>query len=247
MAKWVASITWDDVPHLTAEKKAELEKSYLPHEREARTKGFPSIGAGKIFPIPESDFVINPFEIPSYWPRVYSLDVGFKRTAAVWGALDPDNNTWYVYAEYYCAREEPPVHAAAIRAKGKWIPGLIDPSSMRGNERDGRKLINEYRNLGLDPLYPAVNDVEVGILRTLNALSSGRLKVFITCQNLLAEYRIYRYDDKGNVARNQEDHLMDALRYLINSGASRAECAPDDLQPQSRNRYAQQRDEITGC
>ena len=249
MAKYTVSCSWDDVPHLSTEQKAEYEAAYLPHEREARTRGFPSVGAGKIFPIPESDFVINPFEIPSYWPRVYALDVGFKRTAAVWGAMDPTTETWYIYDEYYAAEQQPPIHAAAIRAKGKWIPGVIDPSSMRGNERDGRKLIFEYQGLGLEDLHKADNSVEVGITRILLALSSGTLKVFLNCQNWLAEYRIYRYNDRGEVARNQEDHLMDATRYLKNSGQRYAKCPPDEFNSNARKKSPifSNRDDITGC
>ena len=248
MAKYVVSVEWGDAPHITPDKQAEYIGAYLPHEVEARTKGYPSIGAGKIFPILESQFVVTPFAIPSYWPRVYALDVGFKRTAAVWGALDPITETWYLYDEYYAAEQQPPIHAAAIRAKGKWIPGVIDPSSMRGNDRDGRKLMIEYQNLGMEDLHKADNAVELGITRMLLALSSGKFKVFINCQNWLAEYRIYRYNDRGEVARNQEDHLMDSTRYLINSGHRYAACPPDEFgSSRKRSPIFTNRDDITGC
>jgi hypothetical protein len=57
-------IGWEDVPHLSAEEKARLEAALAPHEKEARMRGIPSIGSGAIYPVPESDIVCKPFEIP---------------------------------------------------------------------------------------------------------------------------------------------------------------------------------------
>jgi hypothetical protein len=47
--------------------------------------------------------------------------------------------------------------------------------------------------------------------------SDGRLFVFSSLQNWLSEFRIYRRDEKGKIVK-QNDHLMDATRYLILSG-----------------------------
>jgi len=43
------------------------------------------------------------------------------------------------------------------------------------------------------------------------------LKFFSNLTELLDEYRVYRYDSKdpNRIARNQDDHLLDALRYGI--------------------------------
>lgn len=50
--------------------------------------------------------------------------------------------------------------------------------------------------------------------------------MFKTLQNWLSEYRLYRRDDKGHVVK-QNDHLMDAIRYLTVSGLSAAQLDPD--------------------
>jgi len=47
-------------------------------------------------------------------------------------------------------------------------------------------------------------------------MATGRLKIFKTLQNTLAEYRIYRRDEKGRIVKDN-DHLMDSLRYLVMS------------------------------
>ena len=71
---------------------------------------------------------------------------------------------------------EPPIHVAAIKARGEWIPGVIDPAPLT-SVRDGRQIIEEYRSLGLN-LEPANNAVEAGINAVWTRLSVGRLKVF---------------------------------------------------------------------
>jgi hypothetical protein len=67
--------------------------------------------------------------------------------------------------------------------------------------------------------------VESGIYEVWQRLSTGRIKVFKSCLNLLSEYRIYRRDDKGRVVK-ENDHALDALRYLVMSGKDIASYAP---------------------
>src|SRR5947209_2110173 len=126
--RFVVMAGWLDVPHLTPEMIAQEGASIPPHELEARSTGKPSLGVGAIYPIPESEFVVDPFEIRDWMPQCYALDVGWKRTAAIWGAHDPQSDTWYLYSEHYRGQAEPAIHATAIRARGHWIPGLIDPA-----------------------------------------------------------------------------------------------------------------------
>jgi len=211
--KSVTMATWDDAPHLSEEQKAELLEGIPPHERDARSKGIPQLGAGKIYPVSEDDFVVDDFEMPPYWPRAYALDVGWNVTAALWGAWDREADTVYLWAEYYRSHAEPAAHAAAIRAKGDWMTGAIDPAAAGANQKDGTRLVDVYEDLGLDMVY-ADNIVEAGIREVWTRLSHGRLKVFRSLSNWLAEYRLYRRDEKGKVVKEM-DHLMDCTRYLI--------------------------------
>jgi phage terminase large subunit-like protein len=220
----VVMATWDDAPHLTEQMKRDMLATYPAFQRDARSKGIPQLGAGAIYPVPESEFLVDPFDIPPHWPRVYALDVGWNRTAALWLAHDRDTQTVYAYAEHYRGQAEPSVHAAAIRARGDWIPGVIDPAARGRQQADGSQLLRDYRDLGLD-LYEADNAVEAGIYAVWERLSGGRIKVFRTLQNFLAEYRLYRRDEKGKIVK-VNDHLMDALRYGIVSGLSRAIAQP---------------------
>lgn len=214
--KFVVSATWDDVPHLSKEVKEELWGKIPPYQRNARSRGIPQLGSGAIYPIDEEEIIVKPFEIPKYYPRAYGLDVGWNKTAAVWSAQDRDTQIWYLYSEYYRSQAEPSVHAAGIRAKGKWIPGTIDPASRGRSQSDGTSLIESYVDLGLD-LQHANNSREAGIQEVWEALSTGRLKVFSNLQNWRAEYRIYRRDEKGRVVK-ENDHLMDSTRYVWMTG-----------------------------
>ena len=229
MAKFTTFCGWEDVPHIDAAAQAEMIASYSPHERDARTKGIPSLGAGAIYPVPESDIICEPFEFPIYFRHVYGLDVGWNRTAAIWAAIDPETDIAYLYSEHYRGHAEPPIHAEAIRGRGIWIPGVIDPAARGRGSGDGEQLFQSYTQLGL-LLSAANNAVEDGIYHVWSRLSTGRLKVFKTLQNWLMEYRIYRRDEKGRVVK-ECDHLMDATRYLVKSGIQIAAQRPlDDLQ-----------------
>lgn len=226
MSRHVVMASWMDVPHLSEKAKAELEASYPPHQRAARTKGIPQLGSGAIYPVAEEDVVCEPFEFPIWYRRVYGLDVGWNRTAAIWGALDPETDVCYLYSEYYRGEAEPAVHAQGINSRGKWIPGVIDPASRGRAQHDGTQLLSTYQMLGLN-LGLADNAVEAGLYAVWARLSSGRLKVFANLQNWLGEFRIYRRDEKGKIVK-ENDHLMDASRYLVMSGLARAAQQPPE-------------------
>jgi phage terminase large subunit-like protein len=223
-SRFLVMATWDDVPHLSEAVKKELWDAIPPYQRDARAKGVPQLGSGAIFPVPESDITCDPFEIPAHWPRVYALDVGWNRTAALWLALDRQSSTVYAYSEHYRSQAEPSVHAEAIRARGRWIPGVIDPAARGRSQKDGEQLLQNYRDLGLQ-LQPANNAVETGLYAVWERLSGNRLKVFKTLHNWLSEYRIYRRDDKGRVVK-ERDHLMDCTRYGVTSGLNAAIVEP---------------------
>jgi hypothetical protein len=212
------------VPHLDANAKRELLASIPPYQRDARSKGIPQLGSGAIYPIEESEITVPPVEILPHWKRAYGLDVGWNRTAAIWIAHDPDADIVYITHEYERGQAEPAVHAAAIRARGEWMMGAIDPASRGRSQHDGTQLMQSYEDLGLT-LVPADNAVEAGLFGMLERMSSGRLKVFSTCTAWLREFRLYRRDERGHVVK-KDDHLMDASRYAVRSGLSVAQSGP---------------------
>lgn len=212
LGKYVVSATWDDVPHLTEQAKAELLASTPPYQRDARSKGIPALGSGVIYPVQEDEYLVDPFQIPAHWPRLYGMDVGGK-TAAVWTAIDPDTGILYTYTSYFKEREEPSIHAAAIKGRGEWIPGAIDPASRGRSQIDGQQLMQMYKDLGLK-VTNAINAVETGLYTVWELLSTGQLKVFRGQDQFMREIRSYSRDEKGRVIK-ANDHLMDSWRYSI--------------------------------
>lgn len=227
MSKAVVMCGWDDVPHLDEQSKKELLASTPPHLREARSKGVPSLGSGAIYPVSESEIICEPFDIPKYWPRGFGMDVGWNKTAGVWAAHDRESDVVYLYSEYYQGQAEPDVHAGAIKARGKWMHGVIDPASRGRGQKDGSQLLQNYLDLGLQ-LSVAENGVEAGLFDVWQRLSTGRLKVFRTMLNWLTEYRMYRRDENGKIVK-AHDHLMDATRYFVVSGIPLMILEPDYL------------------
>jgi phage terminase large subunit-like protein len=207
---------WDDVPHLSQSVKDRMLSECEPHLRDARSRGIPSLGAGAIYPVSEESIMVDDFDIPKHWPRGYALDVGWNRTAVVWGAKNLETGEWFLYSEYYVGQAEPVIHAAGIRSRGEWVPGSIDPAARGRGQKDGEQLLQNYVDLGLH-LQFANNGVESGIYSVWERLSTGKLKVFKSLRNWFSEYRVYRRDERGHVVKSN-DHLMDATRYLMATG-----------------------------
>lgn len=226
MAKACVLVGWDDVPHLSAAQKESILSGIPAWQRDARTRGTPSLGAGAIYPIPEADIICAPFEIPSWWARGYGFDTGWNRTAGLWFATDPETGAVFAYSEYYRGQVEPAVHAEAVKKRGAWMTGVIDPASRGQRGLAGEKLLQVYRDLGMN-LELADNALIAGLTRTWDWLSTGKLKIFSTLSNTRNELRLYRRNDKGEIIK-ENDHLMDALRYFVMSGLEHVKIPPKD-------------------
>lgn len=234
MSKVAIMLDMDDVPHLSAEQKASILGGVPPWQRATRKSGIPGMGAGAIYPIPESQMLVDPFPIPDHWPRSYGLDPGWNCTAAIWFAWDIDNGGAVAYAEYYKGMADPAIHVAAINRisgngtadKGRWMPGVIDPAAQGIRGLDGKLLLDAYVEMGLN-VTMADNAVMTGLTKTWDMLSTRQLRVFNTLRNWRNEIRLYRRDDKGNIVK-KHDHLMDATRYQVVSGRAVALPQPAD-------------------
>lgn len=207
--KAIIQAGWDDAPWLDKKQTDKILDSSEPHLRETRRTGVPSMGSGAVYPVTLDQFMVPPFEIPRHFKKLYALDVGWNRTAALWLALDPNTDTIYIYDEHYIGEQPPAVHASAILSRGNWIPGVIDPASKGRSQGDGSQLLQSYKDLGLK-LTKANNDVEGGVQAVWQRLSSGKIRVFNSLHNLAKEYVLYRRDEKGRIIKDR-DHLMDCF------------------------------------
>jgi phage terminase large subunit-like protein len=57
----VTQMTIDEAEHYTPEQRQRIVASYAPHEREARAKGIPMLGSGRVFPVAEESLMVDAF------------------------------------------------------------------------------------------------------------------------------------------------------------------------------------------
>jgi phage terminase large subunit len=148
------------------------------------------------------------------WERYSAIDFGYTNPfVCLWGALDGDGRL-YIYDEHYKTRELISYHAVEIKQRG--------PVRMSVADHDAQD-VAELRQAGVNT-KPAEKDVLPGI-RTVKARlqkhGDGRPRLYIhpRCVNLLREIGMYVWDESPSGAtkerpRKENDHAMDALRYL---------------------------------
>ena len=216
-SKAVLLAGWDDAPWLDEETKVLLLAMRPPHLRLASSTGVPGTAGGNIYPIPLDEILVDDFPIPAHYKFINGLDVGWNNSAATFGAINPDNGTIYIYADYLRGQAEPSIHASAIKQKCIWkeSPVAIDPAARGRSQQDGKQLSKVYREHGLR-IHIADNAVEAGIYKVWEALSTGRLKIFKSCKDFQREYVSYRRDEKGRIVKDN-DHVLDSARYLISA------------------------------
>jgi phage terminase large subunit-like protein len=222
----VTNMTIEDAEHFSPEERARIIASYLPHERDARIKGIPQLGSGRIFPVSEELIACDRRDIPKYWPRLGAMDFGWDHPfAAVELAWDRDHDTVYVTRAYRIREATPVIHAAALKPWGKLLWAWPRDGGRETLEGAGIALAEQYRKLELDMLYMHAQfepepgktaggiSVEAGLMEMLTRMETGRFKVFRDLEDWFQEFRLYHRKD-GKVVKEGDD-LMSATRYGV--------------------------------
>lgn len=216
----VVQMTIDDAEHYTPEQREAIISSYPPHEREARIKGIPSMGSGRVFPIEEAMITVDPFLIPAHWPQINGLDFGWDHPfAAVNAAWDRDADCFYICKEYAQRETTPILHAASVKPWGAWIPCAWPHDGLQHDKGSGEALKDQYQAQGLNMLPEKAtftdggNGVEAGVMDMLDRMQTGRWKVFSTCGGWLQEFRLYHRVD-GLIVKERDDRIS-ASRYAL--------------------------------
>lgn len=216
----------DDAKHFTPEQQIAIAASYPEYERDARVKGLPSLGSGRVFQISEDWIAEAPLVIPPFWPRLVGLDIGWDHpTAAVWLAWDRDTDTVHVYDAYRAKQMSIILHAAAIKARGAWIP-VAWPHDALQHDTGGscEQIAQQYRQQGVMMLathatHPAAfgqeegsggYSTEAGVQDLLVRMQTGRLKVAKHLNDWFEEFRLY-HRQNGQIVKIGDD-LMSATR-----------------------------------
>lgn len=222
----VTTMTIDDAEHYTPEQRAAIIASYPAHEREARTKGIPTLGSGRIFPIAEELIKVEPLEIPKHWVQIAGIDFGWDHpSAAVRLAWDRDADVIYVIAAHRQKEQTPLLFAATVKPWGAWLPWAWPHDGLQHDKGSGQALRDQYAAQGLAMLedkatHPPAdgeeegsggNGVEAGVLDLLDRMQTGRFKVFSHLGDWFEEFRMYHRKD-GKIVKLDDD-LMSATRY----------------------------------
>lgn len=214
------TMTLDDAEHYTPEQRAQITASYPEHERDARTKGIPQFGSGRVFPVQESQIVVDSVTLKPEWPRIAGIDFGWDHpTAGAWLAWDRDNDVVHVYADYSLREGTPLIHASAFRRQGATIPIAWPHDGLQHDKGSGVQLAEQYRAEGLNMLKEratfedGTNGVEAGIMDMIDRMQTGRWKVARSCENWLREFRTY-HRKKGLIVKLDDD-CISASRYAL--------------------------------
>jgi phage terminase large subunit-like protein len=217
----VTVMTIDEAEHFDAEQRATIIRSYPAHERDARTKGVPTLGSGRIFPVSEESIKCEPFEIPDHFPRLGAMDFGWDHPfAAVELAWDREQDIVYVIKAHRLREATPVVHAGAIRSWGTALPWAWPRDGRRETlEGAGIALAEQYTAQGLNMIFQHAQfedgsvSVEAGLMQMLTRMETGKFKVFSSLLDWFEEFRLYHRKD-GKVVKEGDD-LLAATRYGV--------------------------------
>jgi hypothetical protein len=220
MSRHITRMTIEDALHYTPEQVAAIIESYPAHERDARTQGIPTLGSGRVFPVPDEDITEDAIAIPKYWACLGAIDIGWDHpTAAVKLAWDRDSDVVHVVAAYRARELTPVLHAAALKAWGKDLPWAWPHDALQHDKGSGVQIAEMYREQGMNLLDERAQfedgsfGVEAGIQAMLQRMQTGRLKVAKHLNEWLEEFRMYHRKD-GKIVKERDD-LMSATRYGI--------------------------------
>ena len=219
-----------DAQHIARERIPGIIAKYPEHERAARIWGEPMQGEGLIYPVPEDQFVIDPFEIPDWWAQLGGFDFGSASaishpTATARIAWDRDNDVLYVTAEYKRTGLTIPEHCITLRAWGRDLVWQWPRDGYTHEAGTGHQVADQYRREGLKMHFEHSHYAETlagtgsnrhkvsterGVDEILARMRTSRFKVFNTCTQWLEEVRQYHRKD-GLIVRKFND-LMDATR-----------------------------------
>jgi len=215
------AMTIEDALHIPVGERAKIIDGYLVHEREARARGVPMLGSGRIFMASESSIVEDAIErIPPHWVKLWGIDFGIGHPfAAVLLLWDRDNDVIHVHHTYRVADALPIQHAHAMKQIGAEVPVAYPKDGGDREKGSGEPLAAMYKkqDLVMLPEHATWPDggvsTEAGIMEMDEREKSGRLKIAAHLSDYLEERRFYHRKD-GQIVKIKDD-LMSACRIGI--------------------------------
>ena len=236
-------VSWDDVPEydpwgepfLLRETRLQLERDYLPHEREARIAGKPVMGQGAVFQIREwptyktGDY--NFREMPDI-QRVIALDLGLVTDKTVITLM-----YWHPYEREAWLHRQICVTGLEEANPTNYINHLMRPevfgtpivlpadagtagrytmSALSIRELFEQYELNVYHKPIMNPADAqgrVTNHKAYGINVMRQMLEAGTLHINENCSDFLREAQNYYVDPQGRFS--DPDDTIDSCRYAL--------------------------------
>jgi phage terminase large subunit-like protein len=255
-------VSWDDVPEydpwgepfLLMNTRLQLERDYLPHERDARRNGVPVMGKGAVFQI-------------RTWPTYRTGDYDFRNTAGLHRIIALDlglvNDRTVITLMYWHPEEQEAWLHTQVVVKGteeanpmNYINHLMRPevfgtpimlpadANSQGrytmSAQSLREFFEEYElNVHPDAIMNPPDDQgrrtnhkSFGINVMRQMLELGTLHVNENCVEFLREAQNYYVDERGRFS--DPDDCIDSARYAL-IGCLQGLAEPwDNRSPQAR-------------
>ena len=234
-------VSWDDLPEmdpwgdpffLKADRE-QLLRDYLPHERDARTKGIPVMGTGAVFPLlhwPTYKTTDIDFDLMPTMERVISLDLGLinDKTVMSFMGIDKTEGVIYLhrqivmqgrtealpdnYIQYLMDRNcyGTPIALPPDASR----PGVYTLTSESVREVFEAHGLNVIRNPIFNPPDAqgrTTNNKAYGINLMRQMMEKGQFLINENCRHFLDEAGSYYVDERGKFS--DPDDTIDSARY----------------------------------
>jgi hypothetical protein len=178
--------------------------------------------------------VVEPFYVPKHWNRVAGLDYGYRDpSAAVWFAVNPDDNSIVIYNEFLETGLTGKEFALAIKAREAeelvYVDHPIDWSVFARTGHTGPTIAESMLQVPGFRIRKADKNREAGWVQVHEYLRSDpktgrpKIQVFSSCVGLIRQLISAKVSKTKpgdiNDARTADGHwdLLDALRYGLMS------------------------------
>ena len=230
--KFIAASVWDN-PYLTHDHSYVAMLASLPEaKRQQFLYGNWDVIEDGAFPEFDKEVhVVDPFELPSGWTKIRACDFGYSSHSAVlWGAMDYDNNIW-IYRELYVNKLTADKLAWAIldteAGDGTIYDAVLDSSCWAKRGDRGPSIAEamnaegcRFRPSDRSPGSRVAGKIELHKRLAIDEdTEEPSIFFFSSCRNLVSQLPSLPLDQRNpeDVDTKAEDHLYDALRYMVMS------------------------------
>lgn len=218
----LVKMTIYDALHIPEAERENIIRSWPLHERDARAKGIPMLGSGRIFPYPDEAIAEPALEhIPAYWGKLWGCDFGIDHPfAAALILWDRDNDVIHVHHTVRMTDALPIMHATPMKHVAGNVPVAWPQDGTQRDKGSLEPISKQYRKAGLLmlPQHATWPDgsvsTEAAIMEMQERIVTGRFKVANHLTQFFEEFALYHRKD-GVIVKLHDDILAATQKALM--------------------------------